>query len=117
MCIRDRFEAPLHPYSRGLLRSRLVLQTDRSRPIRTLPGLSLIHIYSKAIVAGVFPGRATVPTQATPLGLLPAGFGNQGIKYDTAPLTSVVTKLPSGEKAITVGYDSGAPDDLSLIHI
>ena len=68
-------------------------------------------INSKAIVAGVFPGRATVPTQATPLGLLPAGFGNQGIKYDTAPLTSVVTKLPSGEKTITVGYDSGAPDD------
>ena len=68
-------------------------------------------INSKAIVAAVFPGRATVPTQATPLGLLPAGFGNQGIKYDTAPLTSVVTKLPSGEKAITVGYDSGAPDD------
>jgi peptide/nickel transport system ATP-binding protein len=34
----DLFEAPLHPYSRGLLRSRLVLQTDRSRPIRTLPG-------------------------------------------------------------------------------
>ena len=34
----DLFGAPLHPYSRGLLRSRLVLQTDRSRPIRTLPG-------------------------------------------------------------------------------
>jgi peptide/nickel transport system ATP-binding protein len=34
----DLFEAPRHPYSRGLLRSRLVLQTDRSRPIRTLPG-------------------------------------------------------------------------------
>jgi peptide/nickel transport system ATP-binding protein len=34
----DLFGAPLHPYARGLLRSRLVLQTDRTRPIRTLPG-------------------------------------------------------------------------------
>jgi peptide/nickel transport system ATP-binding protein len=35
---RDMFRSPLHPYSAGLLRSRLVLQTDRSRPIVTLPG-------------------------------------------------------------------------------
>jgi peptide/nickel transport system ATP-binding protein len=32
------FESPLHPYSMGLLRSRLVLETDRTRPIVTLPG-------------------------------------------------------------------------------
>jgi peptide/nickel transport system ATP-binding protein len=32
------FESPLHPYSMGLLRSRLVLETDRARPIVTLPG-------------------------------------------------------------------------------
>lgn len=35
---RDLFEAPLHPYSQGLLRSRLVLTTDRTRPIVTLRG-------------------------------------------------------------------------------
>jgi len=29
---------PSHPYSLGLLRSRLLLGTDRERPIRTLPG-------------------------------------------------------------------------------
>jgi peptide/nickel transport system ATP-binding protein len=34
----DLFGAPLHPYSTGLLRSRLLLGTDRSRPIVTLPG-------------------------------------------------------------------------------
>jgi peptide/nickel transport system ATP-binding protein len=34
----DLFGAPLHPYAQGLLRSRLVLHTDRARPIRTLPG-------------------------------------------------------------------------------
>jgi peptide/nickel transport system ATP-binding protein len=32
------FESPLHPYSMGLLRSRLVLETDRGRPIVTLRG-------------------------------------------------------------------------------
>lgn len=32
------FAAPHHPYAQGLLRSRLVLRTDRERPIRTLPG-------------------------------------------------------------------------------
>ncbi len=65
----------------------------------------------KAIVAGVFPGRATVPTQATPSGLLPAGTGSQNITYDTSALKSVVDKLPSDQKSLTIGYDSGAPDD------
>ena len=32
------FQDPLHPYARGLLRSRLLLTTDRSRPVMTLPG-------------------------------------------------------------------------------
>ena len=35
---RNLFQAPRHPYSRGLLRSRLVLTTDRTRPVMTLPG-------------------------------------------------------------------------------
>ena len=81
----------------------LTSQTDRQDLLQA--------INSKAIVAGVFPGRATVPTQATPSGLLPSGYGNQRISYNTAPLTSVIDKLPSDQKAITVGYDSGAPDD------
>lgn len=32
------FHDPVHPYSQGLLRSRLVLTTDRTRPLMTLPG-------------------------------------------------------------------------------
>ena len=32
------FRRPRHPYTVGLLRSRLLLDTDRSRPLRTLPG-------------------------------------------------------------------------------
>jgi peptide/nickel transport system ATP-binding protein len=32
------FRQPRHPYTAGLLRSRLLLSTDRSRPVVTLPG-------------------------------------------------------------------------------
>ncbi len=65
----------------------------------------------QAIVAGVFPNRATVPTQATPSGLLPPGTGKQSIAYNPGALRSIVSRLPSSQKAFTVGYDSGAPDD------
>ena len=65
----------------------------------------------KSIVAAVFPGRATVPTQALPSGLLPKGYGTQNITYNTSALASVVSKLPADQKSFTVGYDSGAPDD------
>jgi len=34
----ELFTASRHPYTRGLLRSRLLLDTDRSRPVATLPG-------------------------------------------------------------------------------
>jgi peptide/nickel transport system ATP-binding protein len=35
---QDMFRRPRHPYSVGLLRSRLLLDSDRSRPVITLPG-------------------------------------------------------------------------------
>ena len=65
----------------------------------------------KAIVAGVFPDRATVATQAPPAGLMPAGTGLQKITYNPSALSGVIKKLTSSQKQITVGYDSGAPDD------
>ena len=34
----DLFTTSRHPYTRGLLRSRLLLNTDRDRPVATLPG-------------------------------------------------------------------------------
>ena len=34
----EMFSGSRHPYSRGLLRSRLLLDSDRSRPVTTLPG-------------------------------------------------------------------------------
>ena len=71
-------------------------------------------INSQALVAGVFPGRATLPKQAGPNGLLPPKYGKQNIPYDPAKLQKLVKSLPSSEKTFTVGYDTGAPDDQLL---
>jgi peptide/nickel transport system substrate-binding protein len=68
-------------------------------------------VNSKSIVAGVFPNRATLPSQASPKGLLPEGIGKQNITYDPTMLAHIVKGLPTGQKNFTVGYDSGAPDD------
>jgi oligopeptide/dipeptide ABC transporter ATP-binding protein len=37
-CKRDIFQAPAHPYTRGLLHAVPTLKTDRSRPLRTIEG-------------------------------------------------------------------------------
>jgi peptide/nickel transport system substrate-binding protein len=71
-------------------------------------------INTQALVAGVFPGRATVPKQAGPNGLLPSKYGKQNIAYDPSKLQKLVKTLPSSEKTFTVGYDTGAPDDQLL---
>ena len=65
-----------------------------------------------AIVAGIFPGgRATVPPQLAPAHLMPTQYGKQTVAYDPAALKKAVTGLPAGQKNITIGYDTGAPDD------
>jgi peptide/nickel transport system substrate-binding protein len=77
--------------------------------------LDLIEaVNSQALVAGVFPGRATLPKQAGPNGLLPPQYGKQNIPYDPSKLQKLVKTLPSSEKTFTVGYDTGAPDDQLL---
>jgi peptide/nickel transport system substrate-binding protein len=77
--------------------------------------LDLIEaINSNALVAGVFPGRATVAKQAGPTGLLPAKYGQQKIPYDPAKLKALVKTLPAAQKNFVVGYDTGAPDDQLL---
>ncbi len=77
--------------------------------------LDLIEaINSQALVAGVFPGRATLPKQAGPNGLLPPAYGKQNIPYNPSKLQKLVKTLPSSEKTFTVGYDTGAPDDQLL---
>jgi peptide/nickel transport system substrate-binding protein len=71
-------------------------------------------IDTKSLVAGVFPGRATVAEQAGPNGLLPPQDGKQDIPYDPSKLKKLVSSLPSSQRTFTVGYDTGAPDDQLL---
>jgi peptide/nickel transport system substrate-binding protein len=47
-------------------------------------------VNSKSIVAGVFPNRATLPSQASPKGLLPEGIGKQNITYDPTMRAHIV---------------------------
>lgn len=79
---------------------------DRSNRLALLEAIDI-----RAIDADVFPGRATVPTQAGPAHLMPAQYAKQNIPYDPGVLKKVVAKLPASERSLTVGYDTGAPDD------
>jgi peptide/nickel transport system substrate-binding protein len=66
------------------------------------------------LVAGIFPGRATVATQAGPQGLIPEPYGKQNIAYDPSKLKALVKTLSSSDKTFTIGYDTSAPDDQLL---
>jgi peptide/nickel transport system substrate-binding protein len=68
----------------------------------------------KTLVAGIFQGRGSVPTQAGPAGILPLAYGKQAITYNPSKLQQLVKKLPASQKSFTVGYDTGTPDDQLL---
>lgn len=69
-------------------------------------------INAPAIVAGVFPGgRATLAPQLAPAHLLPLQYGKQNFTYNPGALAKAVSALPAGQRDITIGYDTGAPDD------
>jgi peptide/nickel transport system substrate-binding protein len=67
-----------------------------------------------SLVAGIFPGRATVAKQAGPIGIIPEPYGKQNIVYDPSKLKALVKTLSASDKSFTVGYDTGAPDDQLL---
>jgi peptide/nickel transport system substrate-binding protein len=66
----------------------------------------------KNITAAVFPGGSgTVADQTAPANLISSSYAKQTIPYDPSVLKGIVAKLPSAERSITIGYDTGAPDD------
>jgi peptide/nickel transport system substrate-binding protein len=65
----------------------------------------------KYLVASVFPGRGTVPSQAGPAGIIPSQYGQQNIPYDPSKLQKLAKTLSAADKNFVVGYDTGAPDD------
>lgn len=67
-----------------------------------------------SLVAGIFPGRATVAKQAGPNGIIAEPYGDQNIAYNPAKLKALVKSLSPSDKSFTVGYDTAAPDDQLL---
>jgi peptide/nickel transport system substrate-binding protein len=67
-----------------------------------------------SLVAGIFPGRATVAKQAGPNGIIAPPNGDQNIAYNPAKLKALVKTLSASDKSFTVGYDTSAPDDQLL---
>jgi peptide/nickel transport system substrate-binding protein len=65
----------------------------------------------------VFTGRATVANQAYPAHMMPSGTAAQNIPYNTAPLASLVKSLSSGQKTLTIGYDSSSPDNQLVANV
>jgi peptide/nickel transport system substrate-binding protein len=81
-------------------------------PAHRLALLEAINVPN--LVAGIFPGRATVADQAGPKGMIPEPYGKQHISYNPAKLKALVKTLPSSDKTFTVGYDTSASDDQLL---
>lgn len=65
----------------------------------------------------VFAGRGTPATGNYPQGLVPADLDHQTIGTDIAPLQQIVAAAPADQKTITIGYDTGQPDDMQLANI
>jgi peptide/nickel transport system substrate-binding protein len=81
-------------------------------PANRLALLEAINVPN--LVAGIFPGRATVADQAGPKGIIPEPYGKQHISYNPAKLKALVKTLSSSDKTFTVGYDTSASDDQLL---
>ena len=56
-------------------------------------------------------GRGKDAKQIYPPNMLPEQYGTQNITHDTSALQKIVQGLPASERTITIGYDSGAPDN------
>lgn len=69
----------------------------------------------KALVAAVFPyGGGTVAHQTIPNYMLPKQYGKENIPYDPDAFKKLVANLPSAEKNLTIGYETGTTADKEL---
>ncbi len=59
----------------------------------------------------VFVGRATIADQAYPPHMMSPGMGTQDIAYQPSALGNLVKSLPTGQRQLTIGYDSSSPDN------
>jgi peptide/nickel transport system substrate-binding protein len=64
-----------------------------------------------SIVQKAYFGRGQKATQVYPSNMMAAQYAKQSISYDSSALKALAASLPAGEKTITIGYDSGQPDN------
>ena len=77
----ELFRRPRHPYTAGLLRSRLQLDTDRARPVATLPGEPpdpRAHPPGCAFAPRCALATPECSLEAPPLAVVPAGGPDGG---------------------------------------
>jgi peptide/nickel transport system substrate-binding protein len=63
-----------------------------------------------SVVKQVYFGRGTKAQQVYPSNMMSTQYAAQSITFDTSALTSALGSVASGDKTITIGYDSSQPD-------
>jgi peptide/nickel transport system ATP-binding protein len=118
----DVLQRPVHPYTEALLRSRLVLDSDRSRPIVTLPGeppdprahppgcpfapRCAFHVPECDVA---LPELETVSTPSTPLRLAAC------IRWNDSTRVAIAQKEREPWAPVELGLQGGTPP-ATLIH-
>jgi peptide/nickel transport system substrate-binding protein len=64
-----------------------------------------------SVVKQAYFGRGTKAPQVYPSNMMAAQFAKQTVSFDTSALKSAVGSASSGDKTITIGYDSSQPDN------
>ena len=63
------------------------------------------------LVKQTYFGRGQVAGQIYPPNMMAPEFAKQSVTHDPSVLTSLAGGLPADQKAVTIGYDSGQPDN------
>jgi peptide/nickel transport system substrate-binding protein len=71
---------------------------------------ALLQAVDLGAIAKVFTGRGQKATQAYPPHMIADGMAAQNVAYQPAALQNLVKTLPSGQKTLTIGYDTSSSD-------
>jgi peptide/nickel transport system substrate-binding protein len=69
------------------------------------------------IVKQTYFGRGEVAKQVFPPNMMDDQWAKQNVTHDPSVLTGIAAGLPADQKAITIGYDSSAPDNQLVSNI
>jgi peptide/nickel transport system substrate-binding protein len=64
-----------------------------------------------ALVKQAYFGRGVKATQVYPANMMATQYAAQQIAFDPSALKSIAASLPSNQKTLTIGYDSGQTDN------